>query len=58
MPMHGEYRMLLIHSKIATEVGVPEENCFVLDNGDVLTLSKGKISRGYQVEHGNTYIDG
>ena len=58
MPMHGEYRMLLIHSQIANEVGVPPENCFVLDNGDVLELTKGKIKRAYQVEHGNTYIDG
>ena len=58
MPMHSEYRMLLIHSQIANEVGVPLENCFVLDNGDVLELSKGKIKRAYQVEHGNTYIDG
>ena len=58
MPMHGEYRMLLIHSQIANEVGVPAENCFVLDNGDVLELTKGKVKRAYQVEHGNTYIDG
>ena len=58
MPMHGEYRMLLIHSQIANEVGVPPENCFVLDNGDVIELTKGKIKRAYQVEHGNTYIDG
>ena len=58
MPMHGEYRMLLIHSQIANEVGIPEENCFILDNGDCLILSKGKVKRGYPVEHGNTYIDG
>ena len=58
MPMHGEYRMLLIHSQIANEVGVPLDNCFVLDNGDVLELTKGKVKRAYQVEHGNTYIDG
>ena len=58
MPMHGEYRMLLIHSQIANEVGVPAENCFVLDNGDVLELTRGKVKRAYQVEHGNTYIDG
>ena len=58
MPMQGEYRMLLIHSQIANEVGVPLENCFVLDNGDVIELTKGKIKRAYQVEHGNTYIDG
>ena len=58
MPMHGEYRMLLIHSQIANEVGVPKENCFVLDNGDVLEMTKGKVKRAFQVEHGNTYIDG
>ena len=34
------------------------ENSFVLDNGDVLELTKGKVKRAYQVEHGNTYIDG
>ena len=58
MPMHGEYRMLLIHGQIANEVGVPMDNCFVLDNGDTLVISKGKVKRGYPVEHGNTYIDG
>jgi len=58
MPMHGDYRMLLIHAQLASTVGVPFENCFVLDNGDSLTLSRKKISRGYAVEHGNTYIDG
>lgn len=58
MPMHGEYRMLLSHAKVAQEVGIPAENCFVLDNGDVLTLSKKKVKRGYQVENGAIYIDG
>lgn len=58
MPMHGEYRMLRLHAELATTVGVPLENTFVLDNGDCLTLARGKVSRGYQVEHGNTYIDG
>ncbi len=58
MPMHGEYRMLSIHAQLATTVGVPLENTFVLDNGDCLTLSKHKITRGYPVEHGSVYIDG
>ena len=30
----------------------------MLDNGDVLELTKGKVKRAFQVEHGNTYIDG
>lgn len=58
MPMHGDYRMLLIHAQLATTVGVKKENCFVLDNGDTIVLSKHKVSRGYAVLHGNTYIDG
>lgn len=58
MPMHGEYRMLRLHAEIATSLGIPAENCFVLDNGDVLTLAKHKVTRGYAVEHGVSYIDG
>ena len=58
MPMHGEYRMLRLHAELAATVGIPIENTFVLDNGDSLTLSKHKVSRGYAVEHGSTYIDG
>ena len=58
MPMHGEYRMLRIHAEIAQSLGIPQENCFVLDNGDTLIMNNGKVSRGYAVEHGSTYIDG
>lgn len=58
MPMHGEYRMLRIHAELAETVGIPLENSFVLDNGDCLTLANHKVKRGYQVEHGVTYIDG
>ena len=58
MPMHGEYRMLRLHAELAEDLGTPKENCFVLDNGDVLVLAKHKITRGYTVEHGVSYIDG
>lgn len=58
MPVHGEYRMLRIHSELAQELGMAKDNCFVLDNGDTLQLSKKKITLGYKVEAGNTYIDG
>ena len=58
MPMHGEYRMLRLHAELAESLGIPAENCFVLDNGDTLTLAKHKVKPGYQVEHGVSYIDG
>ena len=58
MPIHGEYRMQRLHKELAMDLGIEEDNIFVLDNGDTITLSKGKVKRGYAVEHGNTYIDG
>ncbi len=58
MPMHGEYRMLRCHAEIAQELGMPASNCFILDNGDSLTLAKHKVTVGYPVEHGVSYIDG
>ena len=58
MPIHGEYRMLRMHNEIAQDLGVDKDNIFILDNGDTIVLSKGKVKRGYPVEHGNTYIDG
>ena len=40
MPVHGEYRMLKIHAGLAQDTGVPKENCFIMENGDVLALTK------------------
>ena len=58
MPIHGEYRMQRLHKELAMDLGIKEDNIFILDNGDSLTLSKGVVKRGYAVEHGNTFIDG
>ncbi len=58
MPMHGDFRMLRIHSELAQTLGIPKENTFVLDNGDTLVLSNHVVKKGYPVERGNTYIDG
>lgn len=39
IPIHGEYLMLKRHVEIAKELGVPEENAFVLGTGDVLSIN-------------------
>lgn len=57
-PLHGEYRMLKRHKKLAQMVGVPEENIFILGNGEVLELNKHRIERKGKVETGDIYIDG
>ena len=58
MPMHGEYRMLRLHAELANELGIPKDHCFVLDNGDTIQLAKHKVTIGFPVEHGVSYIDG
>ncbi len=58
MPAHGEYRMLVLHGGIAKEVGIKPDNIFILNNGETLTLSKHKVTRGYNVPSGITFING
>ncbi|WP_416827010.1 ribonuclease J1 [Ectobacillus polymachus] len=58
MPIHGEYRMQRMHTRLAIECGVPEENCFILDNGDVLTVREDEATVSGKVPSGSVYIDG
>lgn len=58
IPVHGEYRHLITHAKIAQSMGVDKENTFILDNGDVLELSRntGKVTG--KVPFGRVLVDG
>ena len=47
MPVHGEYRMLKRHSELAQELGMPAENIFVMQTGQVLELDHLLISVFY-----------
>lgn len=58
MPIHGEYRMQKMHSKHAIDCGVPEENCFIMDNGEVLALSENTAQIAGKIPSGSVYIDG
>lgn len=58
MPFHGEYRMLKRHADIGVMCGIPKENTFVLGNGDVLSMYKGKIKRAGVIQAGDVYVDG
>ena len=57
MPIHGEYAMQYKHVELAVQTGVARENCFILENGEVLTLEKGKVRLDSLVPSGNIYID-
>ena len=58
MPFHGEYRMLKKHADIAIDCGIPKQNTFILENGDVLSIKKGKIKKAGKIPAGDTYVDG
>ncbi len=57
MPIHGDYRMLKIHGQIAESLGIKKENIFVLDNGNIVTLSKHEMKRGSNFSCEPVFID-
>ncbi|NHN28323.1 ribonuclease J [Paenibacillus agricola] len=58
IPIHGEYRMLRQHANLAEAVGIPKENIFVVDNGEVVEVLDGAARKGSKVTAGNILIDG
>ncbi len=57
VPVHGEHRMLVCHSKSAQSMGVPENNILIIENGDVVQLTKNAITRGQPVKAGIELLD-
>lgn len=59
MPFHGDYRMLKRHANLGVECGIPKENTFVLENGDILTLKDHVITKSKEKVSGeDIYVDG
>ena len=58
VPVHGEYRHLMAHAKLAWDMGLAESGIFVLEDGDVLELSEegGRVAES--VPAGPILIDG
>src|SRR5437660_188450 len=58
LPIHGEYRMLVRHARLAMDLGVDAKNAFVLTNGDVLEIGANGAKVGEKVQSGVVYVDG
>ncbi|MBH76880.1 MAG: ribonuclease J [Dehalococcoidia bacterium] len=58
VPIHGEYRHLVTHARLAERVGVPAGNAFVLTDGDVLEIDQEEARLAGRVDADLVYIDG
>ena len=58
LPIHGELRQLKRHGKLAVEMGIPEENVIVVENGQTVELSGGRIKLGERIPGGYVFVDG
>jgi ribonuclease J len=58
LPIHGELRQLKRHAALAVQVGLPEQNVIVVENGQVVELSGGKIKLGDRIPGGYVFVDG
>lgn len=58
VPVHGEYRHLACHAELAGQVGVPSDDVFLLENGQVLEIDAGGARRAEPVSAGRVFVDG
>jgi ribonuclease J len=58
MPVHGEFRMLAAHARLAREGGVPDERIVLAENGSVVELAGGAARVVDHIEAGVTFVDG
>ena len=58
MPVHGEYRHLITHKRLAQEMGMPENHIFVSEIGKVLELDKDSCKFNGMVPSGKILVDG
>ncbi len=58
VPVHGEYRHQHIHRRLARDAGIPEEDIFILENGDVLEIDADNAELVDKVPTGMVFVDG
>ena len=58
IPVHGEYRHLVLHSRLAEEVGIPKENILLAENGQIVEFDKNGGRLNGRVATGRLLIDG
>lgn len=58
IPVHGEHRHLKKHSELAQKLGGKEENIIIVENGEVIEITKDSITKNGIVPSGQVFVDG
>lgn len=58
IPVHGEYRMLKAHAKVAKACGLTDDRIYIPEKGEVVELKEGRIRTSGRIPAGNVLIDG
>jgi len=58
LPVHGEYRHLVLNRRLATSVGIPEERSLVAENGQIIAASAERLERAGAIDAGSVLVDG
>lgn len=58
LPVHGEYRQLVLHAKLANSMGIPADRILVAEDGDIIEVNQDGIERLSHTTSGNVFVDG
>ncbi|HEY6284091.1 MAG TPA: ribonuclease J, partial [Ktedonobacteraceae bacterium] len=58
LPIHGEYRQLILHGKLAYSLGIPEDHIIIAEDGDIVEVTQDSIKITDHVACGNVFVDG
>jgi len=58
VPVHGEYRQMVHHLRIAEKVGIQRDAMSIVEDGDVLELDRGRVRKVDPVPAGMVFVDG
>src|SRR5438094_299454 len=58
VPVHGEYRQLLLHAKLAHSLAIPEDHMVIAEDGDIIEVTYDSIHTAGHTASGNVFVDG
>ena len=58
LPIHGEYRQLILHAKLAYSIGIPEDHIIVAEDGDIVEVTPESMKVVDHAPIGNVFVDG